>query len=83
MANAITAQRNHDFIAKSTAAVIGAAIGALTGKPVAEALSMPETGIAQWGFSMLSALICSGITAAWLSHQRDMRVVHQTSTHRR
>ncbi len=83
MANAITAQRNHDFIAKSMAAAVGAAIGALTGAPLAEALSMPETGIAKWGFAVLTALICSGTTAAWLSHQRDMRAVHQTSTHRR
>ncbi|MET0547214.1 MAG: hypothetical protein ABWZ40_12970 [Caulobacterales bacterium] len=83
MANGISAQRNHDLIAKTLAGVAGAAIGMLIGAPLANALTLPETGMAQWGVAMLTALLSSGAMAAWLSHQRDMRAVHQTSTHRR
>lgn len=83
MANEIAAERNHDLIAKTLAGAVGALVGVLIGEPVAQALAMPETGMAQWGLAMLTALFTSGATAAWLSHQRDLRVVHQTSTHRR
>jgi hypothetical protein len=83
MANAIPAQRNLDFTAKAAAGVIGGVIGALAGKPLADALAVPDPGIAQWAFAVLAALVTSGVTAAWLSHQRDMQAVHQTSTPRR
>jgi hypothetical protein len=83
MANDIPAQRNLDLTAKLAAAAIGGVIGALGGKPLADALAVPETAMAQWAFAILAALITSGVTAAWLSHQRDMQAVHQTSTLRR
>ncbi len=83
MANEIQAQRNNEFTAKLTAGAIGGVIGALGGKPLADALAVPEVAMAQWALAVLAALITSGVTAAWLSHQRDMRAVHQTSTRRR
>lgn len=83
MANANTAQRNLDFTAKIATGVIGGVIGVVAGKPLADALAAPETGMTQWAFAFLAALVSSGVTAAWLSHQRDMKAVHQTSTPRR
>lgn len=83
MANEIPAQRNIEFTAKFAAALIGAVMGALVGKPLADALAVPETAMAQWAVAILTGLITSGVTAAWLSHQRDMQAVHQTSTRRR
>ena len=83
MANANTAQRNHDLVIKTLSGAIGVGIGGLTGTPLAEALSIAGTGIAAWGFAVLTGLIFSGVAAAWLSHQRDMRAVHQTATPRR
>ncbi len=83
MANEIPAQRNLDFTAKVAAGVIGGVIGALAGKPLADALAVSDAGMAQWAFAVLAALVTSAITAAWLSHQHDMQAVHQTSTPRR